>query len=120
MFISIEQWKVLQCEKKEMMYTLGRVSRFMKRFYRRLRHTFNFKTMWRWDFESCDRCGACYHISYMLKDELWERITSPDNKLCINCLFKLAVHKGVHITKDDFLFLETFSPEKSEERRERR
>jgi len=47
----------------------------------------------------------------MLKDELWTRIANPNDKLCINCLFELATHKGIRIAKDDFLFLETFSPE---------
>jgi len=85
---------------------MRKAERFLKRFWRRLTFLLDFKTMWRWDFESCSRCGHCYSVAYMVRNEVWKRVADENEKLCLNCLFELARKKGVDIKREDFLLLE--------------
>ena len=64
---------------------------FLRRLIRRLRFAFRFREMWKWKFESCQRCGACLHVVYKIPDEQWKVIMGHSGGiLCLNCLFELA------------------------------
>lgn len=36
------------------------ISRMVKRFFRRIKSTTRIDEMYRWEFESCDRCGGLH------------------------------------------------------------
>ena len=77
-----------------------------RRFFRRLKHAFDFKEMWNWKFESCMACGCCYRLPYDIKDSIWLKIVGSENGLlCLDCLIKKSVEKSIIIKKEDFNWL---------------
>jgi hypothetical protein len=86
---------------------LGKLKLFCPRFFRRLRHTFQFKEMYNHEFESCQRCGSTYHMFYDLKDFVWYSIFGSENGCyCLDCLIKIAKSKNIEIEMEDFNYIE--------------
>lgn len=89
---------------------MGIVKRFFRRFKNRLKACFRFREMWFWDYESCERCGSCFRVAYLVKDEIWNSVYgSSEGCLCINCFLELASKKKVLVTPDSFKWLCLFN-----------
>lgn len=86
-----------------------KIVRFLRRLKNRIKYIFQFKIMYKWDYESCEKCGCCFKIAYSLKDEIWNKIYGSENGcLCLNCLLELAIKKNIFLNKKDFIWLSLF------------
>lgn len=75
--------------------------RFFLRFFRRLRHAFRWKEIWRWDFESCQRCGSCYKICVNWSDKFWWKIRGTDSgTLCPECTITISQENMITLHSD--------------------
>lgn len=82
---------------------------FLRRFFNRLKPLLRFSEIWDWDYESCERCGACFKLAYTFRDDLWLVLYgSEDGCLCLNCALEKAINKGVFIAPADFEWLSLF------------
>jgi hypothetical protein len=89
--------------------TIGRFRRLLRRFKNRLKPLFRLRELWRWEFESCERCGACFKLAYTLRDGAWNALYGSDNGcLCLNCAAEKALDQKLLITPRDFEYLSLF------------
>ena len=83
----------------------------LKRYWRRLRHVFRWEPLF-WEYESCERCGSCYRVSWWARPEAWERIIGKwDGTLCLSCFVEIAERKGFAVFHDDIENVDVFVPE---------
>jgi len=68
--------------------------------------------MWLWEYESCNRCGNCYRLPYIVKDDIWLKINGREGGcLCFNCFIQIANEKNVLVQLEDIEVLWVFQKE---------
>lgn len=84
--------------------------RFLRRLKNRLKYVLDFKTIWNWEYESCERCGSCFRLAYTLKNEAWDNVYGSSNGcLCLNCFLEKGAEKNFFIAPSDFEWLALFN-----------
>lgn len=86
-------------------------SLIVKRIFRRFCYIFKIRELIIWPYESCERCGHCFHICWTAKDDKWIEVYGNENGcLCLDCFIELANAKNIDITQDDIEFMKLFNP----------
>lgn len=88
-------------------------SMITRRMFRRVRYVFTLSGLLTWEYESCKRCGHCFHICWTVKNELWEAVTGAKDggggSLCIDCFVELAQVTKIRLDPED-IHMELFTP----------
>ena len=91
---------------KERYSLIGGGLRLLRRLPRRIRHAFRVREMFEWEYESCERCGACFSLCYQVRDDLWVRVYGSDGGcLCLGCFLSRASKSGISVHREDFVIL---------------
>jgi len=73
----------------------------LRRIIRRIRYfpTFLLES-YKWEYESCERCGSAFRVIWSVDDKTWAKVMSRDDGggcVCVDCFVKIAESKGVVI-----------------------
>ncbi len=73
---------------------------------RRITHIPSFiKECFKWEYETCQKCGTAYRLLWHVKNEIWDKVTNTSNYsggcYCVDCFIKKAEKQGIEINPED-------------------
>lgn len=89
---------------------------FLIRLFRYTRYFFlcYMKEAWKWEYESCKRCGKIFRIQWHVSDSIWNKVMNVNDgsggSLCVDCFIKIAKDKCPVIC-DEFIKMRLFYPD---------